>query len=210
MAKRECILAYGDVQIYNEDLETLEPCQWLNDTVIEFVYEYTEKEEECDFIDLVRPAIVYLIANTDCDIKYTKDYVFLPLNDSDGDGGSHWSLLVYSRMENTFMHYDSMNNRNDYVAERAIINLQKNLVCKNPKLKHVNTPQQGNGYDCGVFVLYITHLLADRLREDQEYGGRPDPTLWEIEGSFDQRDIDECRKELFVMISDMAAKYQIK
>ncbi|KAJ3271897.1 hypothetical protein HDV01_006111 [Terramyces sp. JEL0728] len=210
MSKRETLLAYGDVQIYDEDLATLEPHQWLNDTIIEFVYEYTELEPNYSFIDLVRPAILFLIANTDSDIKYTKDYVFMPLNDSDGDGGSHWSLLVYSRLENTIRHYDSMNNHNEFVAERAISRIQDNIACKSPKLLHMNTPQQGNGYDCGVYVLYITTMLAGRLEQDQEIGGRPDSSLWDIAGVFDQRDIDECRKELFVLISDLATKYQIK
>uniref|UniRef100_A0A803KT44 Ubiquitin-like protease family profile domain-containing protein n=1 Tax=Chenopodium quinoa TaxID=63459 RepID=A0A803KT44_CHEQI len=42
--------------------------------------------------------------------------VLFAVNDNDESGGSHWSTLVYDRMKNLFMHYDSMQELNSFHA----------------------------------------------------------------------------------------------
>ena len=61
---RETILAYGDVQIYQEDLATLEPGEWLNDTIIEFMFEYYESDESFKNLYFCRPCIVHLMSHS--------------------------------------------------------------------------------------------------------------------------------------------------
>lgn len=47
------------------------------------------------------------------------NYVFFSINNSpknqnsNGNNGSHWSLLVYSKIDNTFRHYDSVYGLNE-------------------------------------------------------------------------------------------------
>jgi sentrin-specific protease 8 len=51
-------------------------------------------------------------------------YVFFPLNNHRGrmiSGGSHWSLLVFDKINNSFYYYDSLHGFNRPIAE-ALVN----------------------------------------------------------------------------------------
>jgi len=50
-----------------------------------------------------------------------KKLLFFPINNAaySKGGGSHWSLLVYYRPDNTYYYYDSLNNMNLEVAKVA-------------------------------------------------------------------------------------------
>ncbi|KAI9330669.1 hypothetical protein DFJ73DRAFT_88381 [Zopfochytrium polystomum] len=66
------------------------------------------------------------------------DFVFIPVNDNEQNtaGGSHWSLLIYSRSANCYYYYDSMGRANYEVAKRT-----------KKKLDPANKPNQS----CGLF-----------------------------------------------------------
>lgn len=103
--------------------------------------------------------------------------VFLPINDKDDpdahDGGGHWSLLVYRRRDgepDRFEHYDSCecgaNAEHARAAARVFEPLLRAAGAPPPKavkLVKMTTPQQANGYDCGVYALCIAELLCDAL-----------------------------------------------
>ncbi|KAL1916666.1 uncharacterized protein VTP21DRAFT_5370 [Calcarisporiella thermophila] len=129
----EYILHYHDVILRREDVKLLDTNDWINDTIIEFYYEWLERTVlgENSHILLLRPGMVHLISHA----KDTTDFVsalppaisrstvlFIPINDNnDGHraGGSHWSLLVFYRPTRVFYHYDSMNDYNEHHAQRT-------------------------------------------------------------------------------------------
>lgn len=68
--------------------------------------------------------------------------------------GSHWSLLVYTRRNNTFHHFDSVHGLNSENARR----LAKN-VNDSGKFVEKKTFQQINSFECGLQVLVNTQQI---------------------------------------------------
>ena len=122
-------------------------------------------------------------------------HIFLPINDNRNvelaEGGSHWSLLVVSKIDGVAFHYDSLNSANEEDAQLACRKLSTLLygAVKNDSssphdnpaatkvngsndrasssLKFIdldNSPQQENGSDCGVFVcMQMQYILLQKL-----------------------------------------------
>lgn len=95
-------------------------------------------------------------------------HIFLPVNDAryvnEAEGGSHWSLLLVSKIDRVAFHYDSLGGSNRDEARAAARALER--VLRTPlRFHHLeDTPQQENGSDCGVFVcILMRHLLIKRL-----------------------------------------------
>lgn len=185
------ILQFFDISIYKEDLFNMKDDEWLNDNNISFIYEYLERYQLQSFIDenfikrdsicLLRPSMVYLLANTP-DPSCLKgvlpplekaDFIFLPINDS-GDveavgDGSHWSLVAISMLDRKALVYDTLEKANNKEALEVIKKLIEYL--NNDRfderyfqLEEVEkTPQQLNGSDCGILTSQITSFLLSRL-----------------------------------------------
>ena len=55
------------------------------------------------------------------------DWVIFPINDKDdpekGDGGTHWSLIVYNRTENVYLYFDPIKGMNMKHARALHLNL---------------------------------------------------------------------------------------
>ncbi|VVC92141.1 unnamed protein product [Leptidea sinapis] len=130
MSKASVVLSFHETLLHQSDIELLNGPYWLNDTIISFYFEYLEKVTFIKSPDIlfVPPEVTQCIKMvTPDEIKIfleplkieAKKFVFFALNDNsapDMVGGSHWSLLVYSRDENSFFHYDSMCGSNHNVA----------------------------------------------------------------------------------------------
>ncbi|KAL8916134.1 MAG: hypothetical protein Q9172_006440, partial [Xanthocarpia lactea] len=95
-------------------------------------------------------------------------HIFLPINDcrnpSVAEGGSHWSLLLVSIVDEVAFHYDSLNPAN---RDEAIATTKKLGTLLGRELQFLDlpdTPQQENSSDCGVFVCaQMRHLLLKKL-----------------------------------------------
>jgi sentrin-specific protease 8 len=168
------ILMYGDVQLYQDDVQSCLPGNWVKDSIIEYQYERWERDLFNNYpkIAFVRPALVYLLQSTKSDVGLdltSKSLIFFPVNDGilDQSTGSHWSLLIYKKSSNTFYYYDSMNNYNLKVAI-AIKTAIEGIFPAGSKLVQIATPEQSNGYDCGIYVLAITRILAQRFSLNAE------------------------------------------
>lgn len=72
--------------------------------------------------------------------------------------GSHWSLLVFYKLENKFHHYDSIRGLNHNQA----LKLARNLSTES-KLIEKNAVQQTNNFECGIHVLVNTKSVIDDL-----------------------------------------------
>lgn len=112
-----------------------------------------------------------------------KEYLFLPCSDSmDFESSStHWSLVVYHVPSNTAVHVDSYNGYNNRSARNLVTKITQLYRCfeilyvtnhgclteflcrfeKDVELITPKTPQQTNGYDCGVYVILSTLFIVE-------------------------------------------------
>lgn len=175
MAKTSVVLSFHDILVHQSDMQLLDGPHWLNDTIISFYFEYLEKVlfKEANELLFVSPEVTQCIKLVQAEEIKTfleplgvskKKYIFFALNDNDTPdkaGGSHWSLLVYSKLERCFYHYDSSSVTNHDVAWEFASHLIP-FLAKEDSINFVDKEchQQNNGYDCGIHVICNAELLA--------------------------------------------------
>jgi len=126
-------------------------------------------------ICLLRPSMAFLLLNnsqpeslTDVLPKFTyTTHIFIPVNDNpnpdQANGGSHWSLLLYSLVDAKAFHYDSLGGHNEYVARKITGKLDRLLGSnRSTGFLALDSPQQNNGSDCGVFVCFLIQTLLTK------------------------------------------------
>lgn len=125
------ILNYYETLLHKSDRDLIAGPFWLNDTVISFYFEFLEKEQFPHEKDLlfISPEVTQclkMVSEREVSVFLdplevsSKSFIFFAVNDNesaDRAGGSHWSLLVYSRPEKQFFHLDSLPNHNLDQAE---------------------------------------------------------------------------------------------
>ncbi|GMF00207.1 unnamed protein product [[Candida] boidinii] len=185
------IATIEDISLNKEDLYNFLEDEWLNDNNIAFIYElllkyqinpilnkkykFPNKELVENTIHLLMPTFTFLLMHsTDPNllkgvlppIEKSK-FIFLPVNDNEdlgvGEGGSHWSLLLISLVDNTAIIYDSMLLANETETLRLIKNLEVYLGVKLKVINDDQTPQQINGNDCGLLVIINSIILLNRI-----------------------------------------------
>ena len=173
--------SYHGISLTNDDMHTISRNNWLTDNVISFYYQYLKYEVFGKHTDvlLIKPTVSYMLTllSEINDFKqsalslrlHTRQIVFCPLNNE-----SHWAILVYVRMLGRWFYYDSIQSLLQQQAEVLCARLYRLTSDSNPSLQNITddewrpsfmsmqTPQQNNSYDCGMYVLAITHLLLDR------------------------------------------------
>lgn len=186
MAKASVVLSFHNILLHRSDIELLEGPHWLNDTIISFYFEYLEKvvfSKENDLL-FVSPEVTQCIKMVQTEEIKTflepldvnlKKFVFFALNDNntpDMAGGSHWSLLAYSRPENCFFHLDSSQATNHDVAWEFASHIMPYLA-KGGSINFVDKEciQQSNGYDCGIHVIINAERLAEYSCIHRNMGG---------------------------------------
>ncbi|CAI7765283.1 unnamed protein product [Closterium sp. NIES-53] len=96
-----------------------------------------------------------------------KELIALAVNDNNdptlAEAGSHWSLLLFIRSRRLFLHFDSAGSHNLEAAKGLAEKLQALLgvTVTDDTFQSASTPQQLNGYDCGVYVLAIAKALCE-------------------------------------------------
>lgn len=171
------VLSYFDTVVRESDIDILKSTKWLRDAIIGFYFEYLQHEKYKDNNELlfVSPEVTQCLKETSplelplfldpLDAK-KKQLIFMALNDCvdvTSPGGSHWSLLIYDRPQNTFYHADSFNDSNYAQAKKLAKNLS---VYFNPQksessLQTLDVLQQENSYDCGVHLLCNVDHIAE-------------------------------------------------
>ncbi|XP_026470261.1 sentrin-specific protease 8-like [Ctenocephalides felis] len=185
MDKEKIVLSFNESLLRMSDIELLKGPFWLNDTLISFYLEYLEKVAYAgeNYLLFVSPEVtqcIKIISNNEVDIFLAplkvekRQFIFFVVNDNNSAaiGGSHWSLLVYSRPETCFFHFDSSLGCNRAPAYNIARVLAEYLTA-NPGLlvEDVTTLQQDNGYDCGVHVLCNIDLVADHISKYNKVRG---------------------------------------
>ncbi|XP_029034138.1 sentrin-specific protease 8-like [Osmia bicornis bicornis] len=185
----EIVLSYYDCLLRASDVALLQGTHWLNDVIIGFYFEYLDQryngtgEKEFYFIS---PELTQLLKMTDpsqysifldpVNVSNSKCIIF-PLNNcdkKDAAGGSHWSLLVYSKQEKTCYHFDSSKGFNSSIASKFAKNIMSCILNENNlngKFVEADCPQQDNGYDCGIYVLCLTDVIVQYVLKTGRVGG---------------------------------------
>jgi Ulp1 family protease len=166
---------YGNVNIYQQDLDSLNPENWITDTIIEFEFELLE--EKHNSFGFLRPAIVHLLAfgqhlqdiqNIRETFNLQKTLLFIPINDhmEETVGGTHWSLAIFDSKTCSFYYFDSLKNYNLKQAQKICKTLSLFVLSEKQKLQSikpffipVDCPRQINGKFFLLFFYFIQLFL---------------------------------------------------
>ncbi|KAI8841190.1 hypothetical protein BJ741DRAFT_561144 [Chytriomyces cf. hyalinus JEL632] len=212
-----------DASLRSSDVCLINGPHWINDAVIAYAFELLlPLEKNPSSTILMTPAVAHLLVNLDQESALglstsmsldKADTVFIPVNDStdlDSPGGSHWSLLVYSRAANAFFYYDSLNKYNISAAKRVYQRFaklaQKHKGDANPYFQEMDVQAQINGYDCGMYVIAMTQLLLSRVSATEAcVSGKPgDQSLWRMRTCLTPETVAKARMRLHEKVAENA------
>lgn len=209
----DVILSYHDYLLRSSDVSLLKKNDWFNDIIIGFYFEYLDqqyKKNGKSQLLFIGPGVVQLLKMQDfsqyhifldpIDAK-SYDFLFFPLNDCDSieAGGSHWSLLIYSRREEMCYHFDSSCNINSSVAKKFARNVIKYFLGKQEaRYTEMNCPQQNNSYDCGLFVLCLADVISKYVLRASK--------ITNCDCSVVTKMVPQKRNDLLRLIYDLKAK----
>lgn len=94
------------------------------------------------------------------------DYVLAAVNDrqdDDSEGGVHWSLLVYTRETDTYLHLDSLEPMNSKHAEQLAAKLSGDPDVNVVQLK---CRRQEQSVECGAYVLHYIDLICTMIKNN--------------------------------------------
>lgn len=203
-------LSFKEICLRMSDIQLLQGPHWLNDQILSFYYEYLEHEKYKNNPDLlfVAPEVTQCMKLMDDAELNTllnqlkapcKSFVFFALNDNPTTraGGTHWSLLVFSRPEKTFFHFDSYGNNNSTASYLFAQRIKDVLNCRKCHIKPIRCLQQANSYDCGIHVICMTDNIADHVNRFE---------CVEDVGPLHQDTISAKRSELLKLIQSLGGK----
>ena len=149
---------------------------------------------------LMQTSITELYTIADALPNFRKStHIFLPVNDCRApnlpQGGSHWSLLLVSVIDNIAFHYDSLFPSNEAAARHCFEHFQALLGRQMRFINLTDSPQQHNGSDCGIYVcVEMKELLKRLLKKDSHQ---------QISMSMRGMDIDATRaRKMMVQLVD--------
>jgi len=101
---------------------------------------------------------------------YDYNYIFIPLNNSQeerNNSGSHWSLVLLDKRNMRGLHYDSISNLNHHIARRLLAKISE-LLGMEFEFQEMDSAQQNNGYDCGIYLLINAENLIQQITNQNE------------------------------------------
>jgi len=173
-------LNYYDSLLRQSDVALLNVGQWLNDRLIGFAFEYFQNDvfsALADHVVFISPEVTQFIKLSGAEELPifleplnlpSKDLVFLAVNDQEDmerAGGSHWSLLVYSRKLDACVHYDSASS-NEHTARKLAKKISmfvNNTGSTSVKFIEGSLSQQTNSSDCGVYTVAVAELICEKV-----------------------------------------------
>ncbi|XP_968466.2 sentrin-specific protease 8 [Tribolium castaneum] len=175
MSKDPIVLSYDESLLRKSDVELLQGPHWLNDNIISFYFEYLKNTfKQAPHILFVPPEVTQCVKITPSsqigifldplDARHRR-FIFFALNDNErpqAAGGTHWSLLLFSRPDKTIYHYDSSRGMNREQGENFGRKIFSYFGIEG-QFKEERALQQNNGYDCGIYVICNTEHLARHL-----------------------------------------------
>ncbi|XP_062131403.1 sentrin-specific protease 8-like [Drosophila sulfurigaster albostrigata] len=179
-------LSFHDSCLRMSDVQLLHGPRWLNDQIFGFYYEYLShvKYKNNNDMHFVTPEVTQCMKymdETEINMIFEenkapqKSFVFFALNDNEKSksGGAYWSLLVLSRPEKTFFHFDSYGNNNTGPSKEIMNQVKEMFGFRQAKFRPMRCLQQVNGYDCAIHVICMTDLIADYVNRYEVIEGLP-------------------------------------
>lgn len=171
--------------------EVLEPSTWLTDDSINLYFEILSSKVlgPISKISLINPSVCQAIKMYPQDVKSLLDplqlekseLLILAVNDSvekEAEGGMHWSLLLFSKINNIFYSYDSLLNTNAKATHEVVTALSSYFLMDVPQIVPLVGPSQTNVIDCGLYVLLATEYIIQCEMEDKlDFYSKPLPSF---------------------------------
>ena len=214
-------LRYQDMFFEDEDLRSLNDGNWISDTIIAFWFTYLEEiiYKNNQNILFIPPSITHLLKEGFLDEYdmileplniWQRKYILLAVNDNkvvdnvEKVGGQHWSLLVYTIRDNTWYHYDSMNNSNIGEARFLVGRLQEYIrPGSTPNITNAHCTQQNNNYDCGAYTMVYAQKIANILTGEHTQKMAINPC------SVEKEEVNNVRDKVRGMITNTASPVSI-
>ena len=179
---------YKGVKITREDLNSLEGENWVTSTALEGFLAWMEEtmrdEIKNNKILLIQPNIAQIFQYGDkkSALEYkehfnTKEYdwIFYPVQRTSYpeteilDGGLHWSLMIFSKKEHAFYHYDSIRGMNNRGAMRMVVNMGDEHDFNDrgqwPAFYEADCSRQDNNWACGSYLMHFMYRLIKTIGE---------------------------------------------
>ena len=171
-----------NITIDEADMNSVKDNNWIHDNIINLWIKHLQLSEHYDNEKLlfVPPTTTQMLKSVDYKVlnetmnsleAWWKDFIFLTVNDNTNNkvGGNHWSLLIYSRQNETWYHVDSSAGLNQKHARNLARKINTYMDdSKQPNIIEVECTQQINSNDCGVHTMLNMQIAARKTLEDEE------------------------------------------
>lgn len=162
------------IEITTRDLQTLCDGEWLNDNILDFYFSLITVNNSSafgwttHFFTTLKLKGYQSVARWSKRKKVnvtTKDLILVPINIM----GTHWALAAVNNKEKCFQYFDSLSSNGNL---KALQILKDYMIQEGKKhnstinfdsysmMKNMPTPQQQNGFDCGVFTCMCANYLS--------------------------------------------------
>ena len=187
----DLVVNFEDAVIYGADLAILEsPTAWLNDACINFFLTLLQSRISKDEAVFLDPSVMSFFMHQCVDEDDIADFrsgfrypqngkLVIPINDNMSTssswatpgGGAHWSLLVLILLNGApqkFVHFDSVKGSANASAALEVAQKLCDTVLRSSQpgqtADFVNalTPQQKNGFDCGLYMLTCAEVVVTK------------------------------------------------
>ncbi|TDG39252.1 hypothetical protein AWZ03_014326 [Drosophila navojoa] len=170
------------------DVQLLHGPHWLNDAILNFYFAYLEEikyKSNSDFLFVTPEMSQCMLYMDDKELHgllvsqhqvLRKPFLFMAVNDSESRdrGGAHWSLVVASRPDKSFFHFDSYGGGNTSSSMELVNNIKDVLEMQHARFRGMRCLQQSNDYDCGIHVICMADQITDYVnRFDSVDGVQP-------------------------------------
>ena len=185
----EKVMVYEGGHLSEEDVISLNDGNYVTDAIILFFINILRKMRMDNMVNnkikIVDPSVAHLmktsrcldtIANQKNEEKLNEyDWVMYPVNNDapEGNGGTHWSLLVYRKRDNKFLHLDPIRGLNKKHAVELMLKIQDVEMIESdgygPQFVEIPCEKQKNGFDCGPFVMIFMDTILENIERGREF-----------------------------------------
>ena len=182
------LLVYEGGHLTEEDVISLNYGNYVTDAILLFFINKLRRMRMDSMvrnkIKIVDPSVAHLMKNSTCLNTITKqkneerlneyDWVMYPVNNDapDGNGGTHWSLLVYRKRDNKLLHFDPIKGLNKKHAIELMLKIQDEEMIDSdgygPQFVEIPCEKQKNGFDCGPFVMIFMQTILENIVKGRE------------------------------------------
>ena len=178
-----------NIEMTGRKLRCLKPNTWLNDEVINFYMKMLQERDDTLFerdknrrhSHFFNTFFAERLLKTDKHYKYENvkkwskkldifemDKIFFPINIDN----MHWTLAVVYPQEKRIEYFDSMRGKGKFYMDGLLQWIKDEAATKEHPInieewttysRSDEIPQQGNGFDCGMFAIIAADFLLDNL-----------------------------------------------